>query len=161
MYLPRKNIQIGKFLRAWYPNTIIRVFKKGYFDWPAEVHCSPTIHGGIYSIDPKNQEMAIVHYNHQSIESFIHRMNIYTTLELEKFKQRRVKFSIPFLFLRPIGEFIKRYILKQGYKDGMHGFMFAIFIGIYKFFAIAKLWEMEYKEKTNFDELNLPTEYKL
>ncbi len=159
MYMPRKNIQLGKFLRAWYPNTIIRLFKKGYFDWPAEVHCSPTIHGGIYSIDVKDHEMAIIHYNHQTIESFISRMNTYTTLEIKKFRQRGTKFALWFLLLRPIGEFIKRYFFKKGYKDGMHGFMFAIFIGIYKFFAIAKLWEIEYKEKTNFDEINLPTEY--
>ena len=161
MYIPRKNIQIGQFLRAWYPNTIIRLFKKGYFDWPAEVHCSPIIlgSGGIYSIDPKNDEMAIIHYNHQTIESFISRMNIYTTLEIEKYKQRGTKFTLWFLLLRPIGEFIKRYILKKGYKDGILGFMFAVFIGIYKFFAIAKLWEMEYKEKNKFDEINLPTEY--
>ncbi len=161
IYIPRKNIQIGKFLRAWYPNTIIRVFKKGYFNWPAEVHCSPTIYGGIYLIDPKEDEKAIIHYNHQSIESFIARMNTYTTLELDKFKQRGVKFSIWYLLLRPVGEFIKRYFLKKGYKDGMHGFMFAIFIGIYKFFAIAKLWEYEYKQKVNFDETNLPTEYEM
>ncbi len=161
MYIPRKNIQIGKFLRAWYPNTIIRLFKKGHFSWPAEVHCSPRIAGAIYTINPKEDEKAIIHYNHQSIESFIKRMNTYTTLELNKFIQRGVKFSLWYLLLRPVGEFIKRYILKKGYKDGMHGFMFAIFIGIYKFFAIAKLWEYEYKKKVNFDDTRLPTEYEM
>ncbi len=161
MYIPRKNIQIGNFLRAWYPNTIIRLFKKGYFDWPAEVHCSPKILGAVYTINPKEHEKAIIHYNHQSISSFIKRMDIYTTLELDKFSQRGVKFKLWYLLLRPIGEFIKRYFFKSGYKDGMPGFLFAIFIGIYKFIAIAKLWEMEYKEKVNFDETNLPTEYNM
>ena len=78
-------------------------------------------------------------------------MNTYTTLELEKFEERGIKFSPGLLLLRPIGEFFKRYIMKGGYKDGMHGFIFSMFLAIYKFTAAAKLWAKEFlaEQKAN------------
>lgn len=148
--IPRKNILLGKVLWSWYPNHIIRFFKRGVVTFDEKVHCTPTIHkGGLIYIDPKRTELALIHYNYDSIESFISRMNKYTSLELYKFKERNVKFSLGLLFTRPIAEFFKRYILKKGYKDGMHGFIFAFLMGIYKLVAIIKLWESE----LNIEEL--------
>ncbi len=146
LYIPRKNILLGKVLWSWYPNHIIRFFKNGVVTYDEKVHCTPTIHkGGQFFIDPKRTELALIHYNFDSIESFISRMNKYTSLELEKFKERNIKFSATLFFTRPIAEFLKRYILKKGYNDGWHGFIFAVLMGIYKFVAIAKLWESELK----------------
>lgn len=145
VYIPRKNILLGKALHSWYPNQILRFFKRGLVTFDEKVHCTPTVHGvtGEFFIDPKRTELAIIHYNFDSIESFVSRMNKYTSLELEKFLERNIKFSAKLLFTRPMAEFLKRYIAKKGYKDGWHGFMFSVLMGIYKFVAIAKLWESE------------------
>lgn len=150
VYIPRKNLLIGKALKSWYPNHIMRFFKNGTVTFDDKVHCTPTTHGvvGEFFIDQKREELAIIHYNYDSIESFISRMNKYTTLELEKFSERSVKFSAKILFTRPVGEFCKRYFLKQGYQDGWHGFIFAVLMAIYKFVAIIKLWESELDLKT-------------
>lgn len=145
VYIPRKNILLGKVLWSWYPNPIMRFFKNGVVTFDEKVHCTPTVHGvvGEFFIDLKRTELALIHYNYDSIEAFISRMNKYTSLELEKFEERNIKFSAKLLFTRPVGEFCKRYFLKKGYKDGWHGFMFATLMGIYKFIAIAKLWQSE------------------
>ncbi|HBG47941.1 MAG TPA: glycosyltransferase family 2 protein [Cyanobacteria bacterium UBA9971] len=145
VYIPRKNILLGKVLWSWYPNPIMRFFKNGVVTFDEKVHCTPTVHGvvGEFFIDPKRTDLALIHYNYDSIEAFISRMNKYTSLELEKFKERNIKFSAKLLFTRPIGEFFKRYLLKKGYKDGWHGFIFAVLMGIYKFVAIIKLWQSE------------------
>ena len=149
VYIPRKNILLGKVLWSWYPNPIIRFFRNGVVTYDEKVHCAPTIHkGGQFFIDPKITELALIHYNYDSIEAFISRMNKYTSLELEKFEERNIKFSAKLLFTRPIAEFFKRYILKKGYKDGWHGFIFAVLMGIYKFVAIAKLWQAELNLET-------------
>ena len=151
VYIPRKNILLGKVLWSWYPNPIMRFFKNGVVTFDEKVHCTPTAHGSVgeFFIDPKRTELALIHYNYDSIEAFISRMNKYTSLELEKFGERNIKFSAKLLFTRPLGEFFKRYLLKKGYKDGWHGFIFAVLMGVYKFVAIAKLWQ---------SELNLETE---
>jgi glycosyltransferase involved in cell wall biosynthesis len=147
---PRKNIVLGKVLWSWYPNRIQRLWKKGCVDWPANVHETPTIfNGGCHDIPKERTDLAIIHYNYDSIESFVSRMNKYTTLEIVKMTERGKKFSIAYLIFRPIGEFLKRYFLKQGYKEGMHGFIFSIYLAIYEFVAISKFWEYEYKKKKN------------
>lgn len=144
IYIPRKNILLGKVLWSWYPNHIIRFFRNGVVTYDEKVHCTPTVHkGGNFYIDPKKTELALIHYNYDSIEDFISRMNKYTSLELEKFNERNIKFSAKLIFTRPIAEFLKRYILKKGYKDGWHGFIFASLMAIYKFIAITKLWQSE------------------
>ncbi|MFH0702202.1 MAG: glycosyltransferase family 2 protein [bacterium] len=142
-FIPRKNILLGKFLLSWYPNSILRFFRKDSVSFSPHVHCIPEIYGKIHKINPKQTQLAIIHYNYDSIESFISRMNKYTTLELEKFKIRKTKFSIILAVLRAFGEFLKRYFLKGGFKDGQHGFIFAVLMAFYKFIALIKLWEAD------------------
>ncbi|OGI02534.1 MAG: hypothetical protein A2Y25_07110 [Candidatus Melainabacteria bacterium GWF2_37_15] len=150
VFIPRKNLHLGQVLWLSYPNPILRFFKNGKVSFSEKVHCAPTIiDGGDWHIDEKRTDLAIIHYNHDDLESFISRMNTYTTLELEKFEERGVKFSIGLLLFRPIGEFIKRYFIKGGIKSGLHGFVFSVFLMIYKFTAAAKLWAKELKEKQN------------
>lgn len=149
--IPRKNIVFGKFMRSLYPNTILRFFRKGKVSFSSYVHCTPEITGTVYKIDPKRTELAIIHYNYDSIYSFVARTNKYTTLELEKYTKRNIKFSLSLIIFRPIGEFIKRYILKSGYKDGRHGFILASLLAYYEFVAIAKLWESEMTNQNTSD----------
>src|SRR3989339_252566 len=102
-FIPRKNILSGKVLWSWYPDSIIRFFKKGSLSFSSKVHCMPKIlQGPTYRIDSKRTELAILHYNYDSIEAFIGRMNKYTTLELEKLTQRGKKFSIHFIIFRSL-----------------------------------------------------------
>ncbi len=150
VFIPRKNLHLGKVLWLSYPNPILRFFKNGKVSFSDRVHCAPTIlDGGDYHIDPKRTDLAIIHHNHENLESFIARMNTYTTLELEKFEERGVKFSLLLLLGRPIGEFIKRFFIKGGYKDGMYGFIFSMLLAVYKFTAATKLWAREFKEANN------------
>lgn len=146
--LPRKNYVFGKPMRCLYPNKIIRFFRTGYVTFETQVHVTPNIlKGSIYEIDPKHEELALIHYNYDTVESFIARTNRYTTLELDKLVERNFKFSLKYFFLRPLGEVFKRYVLKQGYKDGLHGFLVAFLLGMYKSIAIIKLWEYQKNNK--------------
>ena len=142
--IPRKNIVFGKFMRSLYPNRILRFFKKGSVSFSANVHCTPDIHNGrLHKIDSKRTELAIIHYNYDSIAEFVSRTNKYTTLELDKYNMRGIKFSLRYAIFRSFGEFIKRYILKGGFKDGKHGFIFAVLLAYYEFLSYSKLWESE------------------
>lgn len=148
VFIPRKNIHLGEVLWLTYPNKILRFFKNGKVSFSDRVHCSPTVlEGGVHYIDSQKTDLAIIHHNHDSLESFISRLNTYTTLELEKYEERGVKFSAGLLLARPFGEFIKKYFLKGGFKYGWYGFIFSILFSFYKFTAAAKLWAKELKEK--------------
>lgn len=148
VFIPRKNYVFGKFMRCIYPNSILRFFKKGSVKYSAKVHCTPDeIKGREYYIDPKREDLAIIHYNYDTVEQFITRSNRYTSLELEKYIERGIKFSLPYMIFRSNGEFFKRFFLKQGYKDGLHGFIFALLLTIYEILCYIKLWEYDKNNK--------------
>ena len=43
--------------------------------------------------------------------------------------------------------FLKRYLLKKGYKDGFVGFVIAYGAGLYQLMSYAKYWQMLKEEK--------------
>ena len=148
VFIPRKNLYLGEVLWFTYPNQILRFFKTGTVSFSDKVHCSPTItKGGAHYIKKKQTDLAIIHYCHDSIESYLSRINKYTTLELEKYEERGVKFSTGLLFARPLGEFIKCYLIKGGCRHGLYGFIWSLLFSFYKFLAALKLWAKEFKEK--------------
>ncbi len=148
VFIPRKNLHLGEVLWFTYPNQILRFFKKDTVSFSEKVHCTPTIKkGGAHHISKKRKDLAIIHHNYDSIESFISRMNTYTTLELEKFEERGIKFSASLFFVRPTSEFLKRYLLKGGFKQGWYGFIFSLLYAFYKLVAAIKLWAKEFKSK--------------
>ena len=42
----------------------------------------------------------------------------------------------------PASDFLKIYFAQQGYKDGLHGLVLALFQAFYSFTVFAKAWEM-------------------
>ena len=43
--------------------------------------------------------------------------------------------------LRPPARFLRSYVLRRGYRDGMPGFVIAVASAFYVFLKYAKLWE--------------------
>jgi len=145
--IPRKNLALGRFLWCWYPSYITRFFRRGCVDWPHVVHIAPIVAGRVGRIDRRRLDLAIIHYNYDSIEQCIAKMNTYTTLEVERFRQRGERFSAWKMLLRSVNEFHKRMIHLRGYRDGMHGVVFVGISVFYQFLAMAKLWEAELRDR--------------
>jgi hypothetical protein len=47
------------------------------------------------------------------------------------------------LWLRPPARFLRAYVLKQGFRDGLPGFVIAFATAFHVFLKYAKLWEIE------------------
>ena len=56
--------------------------------------------------------------------------------------------KIPFVLqvFASMGDFLNRYLLKLGFLDGMHGFLWAGFSSFHRMVKYAKLWEMSGKK---------------
>ena len=143
--IPYKNELLGKVLHSYSKKGILRFFKKGCVSYQAHVHGAPEVTGREEYIPNRRGEVFITHTMVDELNPFIIKWNYYTTLELEKLTARNKHFSILFLMTRSVLEFIKMYFIKQGFRDGVHGFIFAIIAAHYKFMAIVKLWEYEMK----------------
>lgn len=142
--IPRKNMIFGKWLRhskCW-PDYLIRFFKKGAVTWKKEIHSQPTVKGNNLTILDA-EKLAIKHDNYTSISSFVIRALRYSGVQADELKNADYKLKTSDYILKPIQEFNSRFFSAEGYKDGIHGLIFAIL----QAFAIAliyiKLWEKQ------------------
>jgi glycosyltransferase involved in cell wall biosynthesis len=137
---PRKSFFIGKWIKhsGWYPGMVTRLFNKNFTDFSSNyVHEHLVNNGKTGSF--KND---IEHYTDPSITHYFNKFNIYTSLAAEDLSQSGKNFKMSDITIRPFFLFIKMYIIKRGFLDGLEGFMIAIFSSAYVFTKYCKLWEI-------------------
>lgn len=144
--LTRETVIMGKVLRSWRQNKCKRFWKKGTCTYSNRIHEMPITNTGKDHVI-KGKNLHILHYHIPSISNFQEKTNLYTDFEIKRFSAQNRKMSLSKLMLRPIAEFIKYYILKGGFREGTHGYVFARLKAHYKFIQWAKLYEKEFKEK--------------
>ena len=145
----RHNYFLGQWIRGcgWYPDHILRLFKKGNAWWPLEIHETPKLEGGDKAT-PVLQG-ALIHYSYQSFEQYFDKFNAYTSRLATEYAQRNEKlegFGLPLnLFLRPGYWFVKKYFLSGGYKDGLFGFFISFSSALTIFVSYLKLRQSQKK----------------
>lgn len=141
--IPRKSFFLGKWIKhsGWYPGYQTRFFKKSKAKVTERlVHEGYEING---SLGVLNSD--ILHYTVQSLSDFMTRVNHYSTLAAaEKLNKKRV--GLKDVLIRPPLAFIREYIFKRGFLDGIHGLMVAHFNAITNALTYMKIWEMQNKK---------------
>lgn len=142
--LPRKNIIFGKWIRhgLWWPDYQIRLFQKGYVEWREEIHSIPYTRGQGLDL-PAKEEYAIVHHNYQTICQFIERLNRYTSQQAKEKMESDYEFKWQNVVKAPFQEFIRRFFLAEGYKDGFHGLSLSLLQAFSELVVYLKLWELK------------------
>ena len=85
----------------------------------------------------------INHFTDPSISHYFEKFNRYTTLASIDLKEKKKSFKLTDIILRPIFIFVKMYIFKLGFLDGVQGFILAVFSSAYVFTKYSKLWELK------------------
>ena len=87
----------------------------------------------------------ILHMPFDSISEFIERQNRYTDLQAadiidqeKDLTAKKIKYNLK---VKPAKLFRKIYFNKKGYKEGIHGFIFAVLSSYVHFLKWAKVWE--------------------
>jgi len=143
--IPRKNFFMRRFMRSTYPDHLLRFFKKDCCNWPRTIHSQPTIKGRISKIPAKKRELAFIHLDNPTITQLINKLNNYTTQELEREKHKK-RGVLSFLFHSSF-RFYKFYVIKQGWRDGIEGFIYISINTPYKLVTFAKNIEQEKNNK--------------
>ncbi|MBI2596853.1 glycosyltransferase family 2 protein [Candidatus Daviesbacteria bacterium] len=147
--IPRKNLIFNKWMRAsqWWPDYNIRFFKKGKVKWSDKIHRPPGTSGEGIDLEA-DEQWAIIHHNYQTISQFIVRMNRYTQIEAEELRRQGYEFIWQDLLEKPLNEFLSRFFVSKGYKDGIHG-LSACLLQAFSFLVVyLKLWELNsFKEQ--------------
>jgi glycosyltransferase involved in cell wall biosynthesis len=88
------------------------------------------------------------HYSHPSVTRWISKMNHYTDNDVKQKDVLSADFKLP----RPgktlvalVKIFFGYYVLRQGYRDGVHGFMTCALNTIYVLVERCKVWEKHYR----------------
>jgi (heptosyl)LPS beta-1,4-glucosyltransferase len=147
--IPRKNIIFGKWMQhsRWWPDYIIRFFKKGKVEWSEIIHTVPTTTGRGIDLEDK-ENYAIIHHHYQSIDQFVSRLNNYTSRQVDVVLSSGYKFDWKDLIKKPTNEFLSRYFFGKGYKDGIHGLAAALLQAFSETILYLKIWEREkFKEQ--------------
>ena len=88
----------------------------------------------------------MVHNSYPTINSYFNKLDQYTTLGAMKMLENNKKSGITDIVFKPPFEFIKRYVLKCGFLDGIRGFIWAVLYAFYTFVKYVKLWEFHLKK---------------
>jgi glycosyltransferase involved in cell wall biosynthesis len=140
----RTNNFCGKFLTAGGEDTHrpLRLFKKAGARFSGDrIHEQLTVNGRIGEIDS-----VMEHYNFPDISHYVETQDFYSGLEARALyekagliPERRLRKE---LTIGPVKLFFKIYIKRRGYRDGLHGLVFAALSAWRRFLIYAKYWEL-------------------
>jgi len=148
--LPRKNILFGKWIEhgRWWPDYQLRFFKKNAVIWPKTIHPVPVGMGNKHEV-PAVEDLAIIHYNYDSISHYLEKAIRYSQFEASELYDKKITFTLHQAIKKSLNEFVSRYFANDGYKDGMHGFVLAFLQLFYYMLVYFFYWEKnEYKDES-------------
>jgi len=141
--MPRSTFYLGRWIKhsGWRPDYKRRLYRRDRARWRGDyVHEALEIDGDVQSIAGN-----ILHYTVRDASEHHLRMDRYTTLAAQQAYANGRRASLASLLFSPGAVFLRSYIFKLGFLDGMPGLAIARFAGHYEFLKILKLWEMRMK----------------
>lgn len=139
--MPRRNRFMGRWLThgEGYPDLNVRLFHKKYAQWSTDQvheHLIPRTAVGHLKGD-------LLHESEQGLAEYVSKQNAYTTLQAARLFELGKRMTLARMLFSPSFRFIKFYILRLGFLDGVPGLVH-ILIGCFNSFTkYAKLRELE------------------
>jgi glycosyltransferase involved in cell wall biosynthesis len=144
--VPRVAFFMGRWIRhgEWYPDCQLRLFDRRRGRWQGgRIHESVRVDGV-----PGQLRGEILHFTYHSLSDYLRRLETYSTLAAEDSLQKGKTPSMRKIVGNPIAAFVKGYIVKRGFLDGVPGLMVAVMGAVSVFFKYAKLYEMRQNPDT-------------
>lgn len=155
--IARKNFIFGKWIQhgGWWPDYQVRFFRKGAVSWSDKIHGLPLTIGRGMDLEVSGK-LCLVHHNYQTIEQYIGRLNRYTSISAKELYLDNKRVTISNFFIEPAREFVSRYFVWEGYKDGLYGLALSLLQSSSELVVYLKLWELEnYKQqKVSISEID-------
>jgi len=136
----RRAYFLGKWIRhcGWYPGRVTRLFRRGRARFSeARVHEQLLIDGSVGRL-----EHDLLHYTDPDLDQYFRKFNRYTTLAAQDLHASGRTAGLLDLVLRPPFMFLKMFVLRLGFLDGMNGFVLCCLSSAYVFVKYAKLWDL-------------------
>ena len=125
--VPIRSVVLGRPFR--YSGTQLdlplRLFRRNLGRWTGRVHETVQLQGPAETLD-----LPLSHVTLPDLETFLRKINTYTTLEARKMLDEEAPRRFGDLALRPLWTFLKLYLARQGFRDGAEGFAFCALSGV-------------------------------
>ncbi|MCI0435230.1 MAG: glycosyltransferase family 2 protein [Gemmatimonadetes bacterium] len=135
--LNRRTRALGRWIRhgGWYPDRKLRLFRRslGRFHG-TDPHDRVRVEGRVEAIAAD-----ILHEPYRSISDHLRTIDAYTTIAARQKRVLGQKARLIDITLRPLGKFVRMYVLERGFLDGLAGFVLAITGAYYVFLKYVKL----------------------
>lgn len=142
-FVPRRNTVFGQAIRhgGWYPDyRQPQFFKKKALVYNQE----DNVHEGFKILGKKGYlKNYIYQYPFDSLHQYLDKMERYSSLMAQRMLNEGRRFWPHQLIMNPMNAFFKRYFLRKGFIDGVHGLLMAGLYSYYTFLKYAKFWEVE------------------
>lgn len=143
----RLNNYCGQWLRhgGWYPDEHVRLWRNDVASWDGVVHEQLRYHR---PVTPTHLDGQLLHYTYYSVDEHARRTVKYATLAGEKAFAQGRRCGMGSVVWKPLGTFLKNYLLKGGFRDGAMGFTSARISAFYTLVKYARLYELACGQKT-------------
>ncbi|MGZ3745130.1 MAG: glycosyltransferase family 2 protein [Pseudobdellovibrionaceae bacterium] len=140
--LRRRSFHLGRWIGygGWYPDAQLRLFNRHYSQWSSDV-----LHEKVQVKSKERLQHDLYHWVFESLSDQVLTNDKYSSLGAANLSRSGKHFSLLKLIFKPWTKFMECYFLKQGFRDGLPGFIIAVGAAYSIFLRHAKLWEMEMK----------------
>ena len=136
--MARKAIFLGRWIKhcGWYPGFVVRLFQKQGSRFSDDL-----VHESVQLTGPTAYlKTPLIHFTDPSLDHYLDKFNRYTTLAARQLYTSGYRFHLTDLLGRPLFSFVKMYLLKRGFLDGIPGLILCVLSACYVFTKYAKLW---------------------
>ncbi|HZZ98711.1 MAG TPA: glycosyltransferase family 2 protein [Candidatus Saccharimonadia bacterium] len=142
--LKRNDIHYGRWMEFgdWGNDRVVRLFKKDQLKtWAGEVHEHAEVNGHTGEIDEP-----LVHLTHRNMLDGLKKSMTWTDIEAQLLFQAGHRKIGPLTLVKvTLQEFLRRAILKRGFKDGAEGWIESMVQAMNRFLVYERLWELQRK----------------
>jgi Glycosyl transferase family 2 len=129
-WIPRHNLLMGRVVRhaGWYPDYQLRLLERAaaHYDPTRPVHELALVDGPVGQL-----REPLVHFNYTSLGEFIRKQERYSSLEANRWLAMYGRPRLRAVVGQPAREFLRRYVVLQGYREGRLGLVLCVLLAYY------------------------------
>ena len=142
MEINRVTWHLGRWIRhgEFFPDWQLRLFRRGKGHW-----AGTNPHGRVQLAEAElvgRFDGEAHHWSYRDLADQVDRIQDFSSIQARANQQRGRPHALRDMILRPPARFLRAYVLKQGFRDGVPGFVIAMATAFHVFLKYAKQWEL-------------------
>ncbi|HKQ98516.1 MAG TPA: glycosyltransferase family 2 protein [Candidatus Polarisedimenticolia bacterium] len=140
-WVRRDNYFLGKHIRrcGWGSDTVVRLFRRDVSRYQdRQVHAEIDLPGPLPTL-----RHPLEHHTFRSFAQYWRKLDRYSDWGARQAHLEGQRTGAAGILFRPIGRFIRMYVLKGGFLEGTHGVVLSLLGAFTVYLKYARLWELQ------------------